>query len=415
MIFSGSMVIDKNNTAGFGKDAFIAIFTQHNMEGEKAGRNDYQNQSIAYSLDNGKTFKMYNANPVVKNPGIKDFRDPKVMWHEESKRWVMTLAAYDKVMFYNSPDLKSWIKTGEFGIKRDDRLWECPDLVRMYDEDEQKEKWVLLVSIQKKAPHGGSGVGYFVGNFDGNTFKDENKGLQWLDYGKDNYAFVTFHNAPSVSPIGIGWMSNWQYAQTVPTQRWRSSMTIPRWLGLKKDFDRYILRNQPIDSTRNYVAFQDSWRQPEIQGLSLPIASYCEGKAYRFKFGYRKPQSGSAYVSIKNKINEEIKIGYIAEGQKFFVDRKNAGQKQFSSDFANVIQYAPIARDTDRIDFDILLDQSSIEVFANGYQIAFTNLVFPKEPYSSISLVDAGKTVKFIKGWLLEYDTNQFLKKNKSK
>jgi fructan beta-fructosidase len=412
-IFSGSMVLDSNNTAGFGKNAFVAIFTQHNMDGEKAGRIDFQTQSIAYSLDKGRTFKMWEGNPVVKNPGIKDFRDPKVIWHQESKSWVMVLAAYDKVLFYNSPDLKQWKKTGEFGIKGDDRLWECPDLVRMTEPTEKVEKWALIVSIQKKAPHGGTGVSYFIGDFDGQTFKSDKQPQQWLDYGKDHYAFVTFHNSPYDFPVGIGWMSNWQYAQNVPTTVWRSAMTTPRRLELKKDFDKFILKHSPVDSTSNYIAFDEKWRVPEI-GPSMPFASNCEGKGYRLKFGYKKPQNGTAWVSIRNKKNEEIKIGYDADKARYFVDRKNAGISSFSPDFANQVQYAPVAIEADRIDFDILIDHNSVEVFANDYFVAFTNLVFPTDPYSSITLIDPTRTVKFMKGWLLEFDEKKLITKTKS-
>ena len=226
-IFSGSAVIDWNNTSGLGDpDSYpetppmIAIFTHHNMAGEKAGKIDYQYQSIAYSNDKGRTWTMYSGNPVVPNPGIKDFRDPKVIWHEASQQWVMVFAAYDKVRIYISPNLKDWTFTSEFGIPGDERLWECPDLFPMKVEETGETKWVLITSIQKDAPNGGTATGYFIGDFDGKTFTGDYKKQYWLDYGTDNYALVTWSDIPEEDGrrLAIGWMSNWQYAQEVPTE-----------------------------------------------------------------------------------------------------------------------------------------------------------------------------------------------------
>ncbi|CAF4628244.1 unnamed protein product, partial [Rotaria sp. Silwood2] len=210
-IFSGSAVVDKNNTAGFaknGKMPLVAIYTQHNEAGEKAGNNDFQNQSIAYSNDDGKTWIKYSGNPVIKNPGIKDFRDPKVMWYEAQKKWLMTLATKDRITFYSSKDLKNWIKESEFGetIGAHDGVWECPDLFSM--DDNGKKVWVLIVNLNPGGPNKGSATQYFVGNFDGSTFIPFNTTIKWIDYGPDEYAGITWSNTGN-RKIFLGWMSNW--------------------------------------------------------------------------------------------------------------------------------------------------------------------------------------------------------------
>ena len=250
-IFSGSAVIDWDNTSGLGdgeEPPMIAIFTHHEMEGERNKTNTFQYQSIAYSNDRGRTFVKYDGNPVVSNPGIKDFRDPKVIWHEVSKKWIMVFSAYDKVRIYNSPNLIDWTFASEFGIPDDTRLWECPDLFPIKVEGTEEEKWVLITSIQKEGPNGGTATSYFVGDFDGSTFIGDHKNQKWLDYGTDNYAMVTWSDVPKNDGrrLALGWMSNWQYAQKVPTDKWRSAMTLPRSLILHKTKDDYVLRSQPV-------------------------------------------------------------------------------------------------------------------------------------------------------------------------
>jgi len=248
LIFSGSAVVDKENTSGFGKDGIapvVAIYTYHNMDGEKAGDIDFQTQGIAYSLDEGMTWTKYSDNPVIKNPGIKDFRDPKVIWDNQTNKWIMSLAAGNKIMFYSSANLIDWTLESEFGADKGEHggVWECPDLFPMKLEGSETTKWVLLVSINPSGPNGGSATQYFIGDFDGHNFvldKDFEKQLQqknsiWLDYGRDNYAGVTWSNIPESDGrhLFIGWMSNWDYARDVPTYKWRSTMTIARELKLK--------------------------------------------------------------------------------------------------------------------------------------------------------------------------------------
>ena len=226
MIFSGSAVLDKNNTSGLGRGGIaplVAIFTQHFMPGEKAGRTDFQNQSIAYSLDEGKTWTKYAGNPVLKTPNLKDFRDPKVIWHAPTQKWIMSLAVADHVEFYSAPDLINWTKESEIGknLFAHGGVWECPDLLHFNLNG--KTIWVLLVSMNPGGPNGGSATQYIVGDFDGHVFKPFSADIKWMDYGPDNYAGVTWSNTPGRS-VFMGWMSNWLYAAKLPTAPWRGAM-----------------------------------------------------------------------------------------------------------------------------------------------------------------------------------------------
>jgi fructan beta-fructosidase len=193
----------------------------------------YESQSIAYSLDEGETWIKYQSNPVLKNPGVRDFRDPKVFWHEPSKNWVASIAAQDQISFYASSDLKNWEKLSDFGktVGSHDGVWECPDLFPI--QYEGKTFWVLIVNINPGGPNGGSATQYFVGDFNGKEFKCDFKRVKWMDYGPDEYAGVTWSNTGN-RKLFIGWMSNWEYANIVPTEKFRNAFTIPRELGLKK-------------------------------------------------------------------------------------------------------------------------------------------------------------------------------------
>ncbi len=222
-IFSGSAIIDKNNSSGFGSvdnPPMIAIYTYHEPKGEKAGRTNFQTQGIAYSIDNGESWTKYKGNPVIENDGIKDFRDPKVFWHEASKKWILILVAGDHAKIYASGDLKSWNYLSDFGKNQGAHggVWECPDLFKLKVEGTDEEKWVLLISINPGAPNGGSGTQYFIGDFDGEQFTSNQKEFKWIDYGTDNYAGVTYNNTLNEERIFIGWMSNWNYATDTPTK-----------------------------------------------------------------------------------------------------------------------------------------------------------------------------------------------------
>jgi fructan beta-fructosidase len=368
----------------------VATFTHHDLEGEKAGTNDFQKQSIAYSTDKGRSWTKYAGNPVIPNlQKIKDFRDPKVVWHEESKKWIMSLAVYDKVQFFSSADLKNWNFVSEFGIEGDDRLWECPDLFPIVVEDEGITKWVLIVSIQKKAPNGGTATSYFVGDFDGTAFKSDPAKQKWLDWGTDNYALVTWDNIPKGDGrrIGIGWMSNWQYAQIVPTEVWRSSMTLPRELALYRDGDDFRLRSFPVkelESLRESVipiepmVIKDT---AKIKGSFDPLQ--CELK---FLVDLQKTTASQFGMELSNELGERLIITIDKENDSLIVDRTESSKNKFSDEFYNEVHTAPIKLGQADLDLTVFLDASSVEIFADDGVLNFTDIFFPTQKFTSISL-----------------------------
>lgn len=242
-IFSGSCVVDHNNTAGFGKDAVIAFYTS----AKASPWGDVQSQSMAYSLDNGKTFVKYEGNPILTS-SEKDFRDPKVFWYAPGKHWVMMLAVGQHMEIYSSVNLKEWKKESEFGAMQGAHggVWECPDLVEIPVEGTREKKWVLICNLNPGGPFGGSAAQYFVGSFDGKKFVNESPTqTKWMDWGKDNYATVTWNNAPDGRCIALGWMSNWQYANNVPTRQYRSANTLARDLTLYREGQELYLKSTP--------------------------------------------------------------------------------------------------------------------------------------------------------------------------
>ena len=379
-IFSGSVVIDKDNTSGLGtkgKPAMVAIFTHHNPKGEKAGTSTYQNQSIAYSLDEGTTWTKYKGNPVVKNPGIKDFRDPKVFWYAPGNKWVMTLATKDRITFYSSPNLKDWKKESEFGrmLGAHGGVWECPDLIPL--KLNGKEYWVLLVSINPGGPNGGSATQYFVGHFDGNKFTPTSTETKWIDHGPDNYAGVTWSNTGK-RKIFLGWMSNWLYANETPTVKWRSATTIPRELSLKSAAGDIWLTSNPVEELENIVTKTinvDAGLLAKDNNIFSVIKQ--TPKQYTLKFNTQAVKDYS--VILSNNAGEKLVIGYNAKNSRYYIDRTKAGQSGFNKQFAS-ISYAPRLSLSPTSDFELLVDASSVELFADGGLSNLTGIYFPKKP-----------------------------------
>jgi fructan beta-fructosidase len=370
-IFSGSAVVDKNNTSGFGREGqppLVAIFTQHNPIGAKLNRNDYQTQSIAYSLDNGHTWTKYAHNPVIKNPGITDFRDPKVSWYEPAKTWIMTLAVKDKIFFYSSPDLKNWRQTSEFGHDAGAHggVWECPDLFAI--DYQGRTVWVLIVNINPGGPNGGSATQYFLGDFDGKKFTPSTAGTRWLDYGPDEYAGVTWSNT-GTRKIFLGWMSNWLYGQAVPTSPWRSATTLPRQLGLQRVKDSLYLTEQPVNELAKITG--PVFNNPHI---TIPL-----------KLDLSTGSTQSFAITFSNDAGENTTLGYDKEANQYYIDRIHSGLIDFSKDFAGRFTAPRIAVGA-RITLTIYADASSFELFADGGLTTMTALVFLSRPYTKVEI-----------------------------
>ncbi len=391
-IFSGSAVVDQANTSGFGKDGeppVVAAFTHHDPVGEQAGTDDFQVQSLAYSLDNGRNWTKYKGNPVVPNDtGIRDFRDPKLIWHEESGRWIMVLAVYDRVMLYGSANLKDWEYLSEFGIEGDTRLWECPDLFPMRTAGNREPKWVLIVSIQKDGPTGGTGTSYFVGDFDGTTFTANPEEQKWLDHGADNYAFVTWDNAPVGwgRRLGIGWMSNWQYAQQVPTSSWRSAMTVPRVLHLEEEEGSYFLHALPVPSLsglrRSELELDTLYTgRQRIEGEFSP--SQCE---VDLSVNLAASTATVFGITLSNEVGNRLVLTLDRGSNELTVDRTQSGPKGFSEVFFEGPHTAPLDLQKESLDLRILLDVASVEVFADMGKLNVTEIFFPEQPFSRLEV-----------------------------
>ena len=371
-IFSGSAVVDKKNTSKFGQPddvPLVAIFTQHDPVGASQNRNDFQNQSLAYSLDNGQNWLKYDHNPVLKNPGITDFRDPKVFWYQPGQQWVMVLAVKDRVAFYSSPDLRNWSKVGEFGKDEGAHggVWECPDLFPLIDGHGHTQ-WVLVVNINPGGPNGGSATQYFLGQFDGKTFTPSTAGTRWLDYGPDEYAGVTWDNT-GARRIFIGWMSNWLYGQRVPTDPWRSANTLPRQLELEKSGDSVYLTSMPVREVDELV---DRTTRPSLPA-ALPWLS---------KIQVRTNKAASFKLVLTNDGGEEVAIGYDSASRQYFIDRQHAGVSA-GPDFDRIYR-APRILHEPNIDWTVYVDASSIELFADRGLTVMTALVFPTQPYTRV-------------------------------
>lgn len=399
LIFSGSAVVDWKNTSGFGSDTnppLVAIYTYHNMEGEKAGRNDYQTQGIAFSRDKGRTWTKYEGNPVLKNPGIKDFRDPKVVWHEVTQKWIMALAVTDRVGFYSSPNLIDWTHESDFGqeIGAHGGVWECPDLFQINVDGTGEKKWVLLSSINPGGPNGGSATQYFVGEFDGHNFISETKETKWLDWGKDNYAGVTWSDILKEDGrrLFIGWMSNWQYATVVPTQKWRSAMTIPRELKLLKSESDYIVTSLPVEEIERLRVKKKKIKMQTVDNeleINHGFISSNTPLEFRLSINLKDSQSNKWGVKFKNSKDETLKIGYDKENQYFFIDRRDAGVNDFSDSFEG-LHTMPWKLNKEVVDIRLLYDVSSIELFADNGNVVMTELFFPSSPYNYAGIYSKG-------------------------
>ena len=385
-IFSGSAVVDKNNTSGFSKNGevpLVAIFTHHDPVGAKAGRNNFQNESLAYSLDDGKTWKKYSGNPVLKNPGITDFRDPKVMWYEPQKKWVMTLATKDHITFYSSPDLKNWTKESEFGkeIGAHGGVWECPDLFAL--NDNSKKVWALIVNLNPGGPNGGSATQYFLGDFNGKTFTPSDTTTHWLDYGPDEYAGITWSNTGD-RKIFLGWMSNWLYANVVPTEVWRNAMTLPRELKVKHVGKDILIASRPVTELNKIeskpVIFQDVQvnRNLDLTTKTGKVELPC-----RLNLDFEKSTNFS--LTLSNDAGEKLVLGYDKGQNQYFIDRTKSGKVDFQKDFA-AKHIAPRLADTDKMNVSLIIDISSVELFADDGLSVMTEIFFPSKPYNLISI-----------------------------
>ena len=355
MMFSGCCVVDKNNTAGFGKDAIVALYTT-------AGAR--QTQSLAYSTDGGKTFTKYADNPIITS-NVPDFRDPHVFWNEEAGFWNMILAAGQQMSIYSSKDLKEWKHESDFGAEYGNHggVWECPDLMKMNVKGTNKDKWMLICNINPGGPFGGSATQYFIGQFDGHKFtcEDEPSETKWMDYGKDHYATVTFDNAPDGRRCAIAWMSNWQYANQVPTKQFRSANSIVRDLGL---FEYKGETYCSITPAKEMLAARGARVSQPTEACEIVVTV-----------------KGDAQITLRNAKGERVVMTYDDEEETFDMDRRRSGNISFSDAFP-VATSSPTYGKVRQL--RIFVDRCSVEAFDGDGKMCMTNLVFPSTPYDKI-------------------------------
>ena len=427
-IFSGSSVVDKKNTAGFGKDAIIAIYTNNSVNHDEV-------QCIAYSNDNGRTFTKYEGNPVLTPfDGLKDFRDPKVFWYEKDKCWFMIVSADKETRFYKSKNLKKWDYVSAFGkgLGQQPCQYECPDFFQLpVNGDEKNKKWVMTMNINPGCWFGGSATEYFVGDFDGKNFTcpDANE-VKWLDWGKDHYATVTFSNTGS-RVLAITWMSNWQYANLTPFKQNRGANGLPRELKLYEKNGKYYISE---DVAPEALALRKSTKELGSQTVEGEKAfagatSGMEG-AFEIEADVTADANGIAGIELYNNKRERTLIYIDMKEGKVVMDRTESGLTDFGkqsvphdielawdkqraaegkqpariensinykNDFA-LATWAPLSlcqEGKKAFHLDIFADKSSIELFVDGGRIAMTNLVFPVAPYENVKLYSKGGKAEF--------------------
>lgn len=387
MIFSGSAVVDAGNTAGFGENALVAIFTYH--------KDHHETQNLAYSLDRGRTWTKYAGNPVIPAPRLfKDFRDPKVFWHRD--RWVMSLAAKNKIIFFTSANLKRWEQSGNFGggYGSTSGVWETPDLFQLRVDDSDETRWLLTVGVGDGAPAGGSGTQYFIGQFDGQRFipDDARDTVRWADFGADFYAPQSWNDAPNARRLALGWMTNWQYAAHAPTSEWRGALTLIRELSLTRTTGEVRLVQRPIPEIktlrRGHVHLPRQIIHPDenplsnIEGTALEILASFEVTDAAVTFGLRLRVGGNEFTEMR----------YDPRAQKLIVDRSHSGRVDFKKGFAQP-HAAALAPMDNEIRFHIFVDTFSVEVFANDGLVVFSESIFPSESSRGLALFAEGGQV----------------------
>jgi fructan beta-fructosidase len=366
-IFSGSCIVDKDNTAGYGANVLFAIYTTCDLK--------IQQQAIAYSLDEGHHFTNYPGNPVIPNDD-DNLRDPKVFWYEKDKKWIMPLAKGNKkgLEFYASTNLKEWEHLSTFFMEFDipNLQWECPDLIQLDYKD--KKKWVLIVNVNPRGGILGSGTMYFIGDFDGKTFTADPLDYPiWFDYGMDNYAGVTWSNTGE-RKILIGWMNNWLYGEQVPCSPWRSAMTLPRELKLIEYENRPILANKVVEEIDKIAK---SWQKVDDE--------FEPGSAYQLKIQISLDKNTA--VTLSNKEGQKFVFEINSKARKIIVYRNElTGKSDFNESFIVNSLEAPLNVFGHAVTLDIFVDQSSVEIFTENGSMSMTNLVFPSSIYNRLSV-----------------------------
>lgn len=393
-IFSGSAIVDWQNTADWGKETLVAVFTH--------GRDQDQRQSLAYSTDRGRTFTKYCGNPVLQAPKDQhNFRDPKVFWFGEKENgyWVMVVAAGNEIHFYVSHNLRTWNLSGVFnnGIVDTSNIWETPDLFELSIDGRSEKRWVLTVGVLGNVLSGRSGMQYYIGHFDGRSFQNENGDgtILWLDHGADYYAAQSWNEIPDGRRIMLGWMNNWQYANVVPSTTWRGMFSLPRELSLRETSEGLRVYQQPISELNRLREKNIHWENEKLladENLFTGIRS----DSFEIIAEFQVIESGNDFgFRVRVGKDEVTTIGYYPRLHKLFVDRNQSGRSDFDPAFAD-IHSTRLDLDGDRLRLHIFVDRMSVEVFANDGRVTMSDCVFPSDDSLGIELYNHGCDVCMI-------------------
>lgn len=410
MIFSGCAVVDWQNSSGFSSELrsgsvppLVIIYTEH--------RKGNQAQNLAYSFNRGRNWIKYSGNPVL-DIHSSEFRDPKVFWHAPTQLWIMVVAlsVQHQLRFYGSSDLKHWEFLSEFGpAGATESEWECPDLFPLPVEGyEQQQKWVLKVDVSGGAVAGGSGGQYFIGQFDGTIFVNDNPKdqIHWIDYGQDFYAAQSWSDIPLTdgSRLWLGWMSNWQYAQVIPTHPWKNAQSFPRRVTLREYPEGVRLVQNPADEIKHLRQQHYHWENLDVARVNKRLReNYVAATALEIEVEFELRTASEFGLKVRKGIFEETVIGYDAVSGQLFVDRGNSGNVEFSSKFQKQ-QRGELVAEQGKVKLRILIDQCSVEVFGNDGKLVITDLIFPSPQSQGVELfANSGDIqIKVLDVWILK-------------
>jgi fructan beta-fructosidase len=403
-VLLSSVVVDAKNTSGLGKDGkapWVALASEPAKDELQTNVVDFSSLALVFSIDNGKNWIKSQTRPNSNHTGMGKCRFPKISWNNEIKKWIMVGSKGDHVSFYSSFDLLNWTFESDFGTNNGAHggVWESVDLFTLEVSGLNETKWVLSVSIDDGTLNGGSGIQYFVGNFDGHKFEYSGEKPKWFDYGKDNYAGITCQDTKNGRRIFLGWMNNWQYANLIPTSDWRGVLTIPRELSLTKSYGDYLMNTQLVRELKQIQKQTKDVKEIEISDFvdfysdfDLPLEL-----SLNYKTG-NKTQLGFAErfgLELSNDKGEKFIVGYDNLEKFFYIDRMNAGSLFVSKDY-NWINYAPYIENSDSLDLRLIIDASSVELFAKNGLIVMSERVFSTEPFNHAKLfAEHGKITLF--------------------
>jgi fructan beta-fructosidase len=388
MAFSGCAVVDHHNSSGLGMNGqapLVLIFTGH-VEAKQR-----QDQRLAYSNDRGRTWTIFEGNPVL-DIGAKDFRDPKVFWHAPTKRWVMlvVLANDCKAQFYGSSNLKDWTHLSDWGpFSSHEWNWEVPELFELPIDDSSEKRWVLKVDVGTGGPFGGSAGMYFLGQFDGTRFIADDANLNpetpanWLDFGKDFYAAITFANLSDNRLLWLAWMNNWQYAAQTPTSPWRGAMSIPRTVSLKRFSSGLELIQQPVRELEKLRGKHHRFTDLQLEAGSSKLE--VRGERLEIIAEFKLETASEFGLKVRVGPNNETVVGYNTSSQELFVDRRKSGQVDFNEHFTGR-HSASLPLENGVLRLHIFIDSCSLEVFGNHGRTVITDLIFPEPGADGLEL-----------------------------